>query len=417
MSIRTIVRILYVTQTFPPEPGATQRPLRQAVYLQELGCDVTILTTMPYYPLGKIFEGYRGKWLIKEKINGIEVVRVWSIPASNKGRVLRIISQISFAVFAAITGLFLNSYDVVIASVPNIGTEIACILISRLKKCLVLLELRDVIPDNMVFIGISKDSFFARLLYAYFIWIYQVVDLIAVPGEKMVSVLERRGVNPDRILLLPHAADSESLIPTSDCKVKQQFQLCNKVVALYAGSFSTYYDIPNLVAAAGLLQKSFSQIHMLLVGTGPEWERVKHMIATENISNVSLVGAVAPNAVPVYLNVADILLYSLVGSPPSYFQDYLTTKMCEYLMAGKPVIAVEDGHGCGDFLKKIGAGLGVPAHQPAALAKAITFFLTNKEDTAYYGDNARLYAENNLDRKKIVTQFYHELLQKMDLPQ
>lgn len=86
------MKILYITQTFPPEPGATQRPLRQAVCLQKLGCKLTILTTMPYYPLGRIFKPYRWKLLVKEKIEGIDVIRVWTIPAPNRGKFLRIIS-------------------------------------------------------------------------------------------------------------------------------------------------------------------------------------------------------------------------------------------------------------------------------------------------------------------------------------
>ena len=129
------MKILYITQTFPPEPGPTQRPLKQAICLQELGHELTILTTMPYYPLGRVFKEYRGKLLIKEKIEGIDTIRVWSIPAPNKGVIHRIISQISFAIAALITALCLDKHDLIIASVPHIGTEASSVIAAFLKKC------------------------------------------------------------------------------------------------------------------------------------------------------------------------------------------------------------------------------------------------------------------------------------------
>lgn len=408
------MKVLYITQTFPPEPGATQRPLKQAVCLQKLGCKLTILTTMPNYPLGQIFKGYRGKLLVREKVDGISVIRIWSIPASNKGKILRIISYISFAIAASMSGIFICPHDLVISSVPNIGTEIAGVIISRFKKSKLLLELRDIIPDNLTFIGIPKNSLLANVLFAYFQLIYKRVDLIAVPGENMVAVLEQRGVSPNCILLWPHAADSEQLTAGGGWQVRQRFNLHNKFIVLYAGSFSRYYDVPNMVAAALLLRERLPQVHLMLLGTGPTWDEVDHTIKKNFLNNVTVVGPVAPKKVYPYLQAADLFIHSYVCEPiPKYIQDSLTTKISEYLLIGRPVIAVESGPVCGNLLERIGAGFSVPAYQPEALADGIVFFATNQAETIRCGNRAKQYARTNLERKKIVEKFYFELVQKL----
>lgn len=410
------MRILYVTQTFPPEPGATQRPLKQAVCLKDLGCDVTILTTMPYYPLGRVYDGYRGKCLVKENIEGVKIIRIWSVPAPNRGKWLRFISWASFAIGASIVGIFLQRHELVVASVPNLGTEIAGVLVARFKRSKLLLELRDVFPDNLTLCGISMTSLSARLLLVYFKLVYHLIDLVAVPGENMRIVLIERGVAPKRILLLPHAADPDQLDRGNGQPIRQEFHLENKFVVLYAGSFSCYYDIPNLVEAAILLRERLPCFHLMLVGTGPDWQAVECMIKQNGLKNVAMVGPVAPADVGDYLRAADLFIYSLGGTFPSIIQDLLTTKPCEYLMVGKPVIAVDNGVVCGNFLESIGAGLGVPVHQPEALAEAIISFARNPHEVARCGNNARQYARAYLERKKIMKVFYAELVQKLAMP-
>ena len=56
------MRLLILTQYFPPEVGAPQnRLLELAVRLQKMGVDVSILTAMPNYPKMIIHSVYVGK--------------------------------------------------------------------------------------------------------------------------------------------------------------------------------------------------------------------------------------------------------------------------------------------------------------------------------------------------------------------
>ncbi|MCA1604850.1 MAG: glycosyltransferase WbuB, partial [Acidobacteria bacterium] len=70
------MRILFVTQIFPPEMGAL--PNRLYPFVRQLvaaGHTVSVATGMPNYPRGVVFPEYRGHRSIREEVNGCTVFR------------------------------------------------------------------------------------------------------------------------------------------------------------------------------------------------------------------------------------------------------------------------------------------------------------------------------------------------------
>ena len=72
------LRILILSQWYPPEPALLIQELAKT--LQEKGHEVTVLTGFPNYPSGKLYPGYRLRWLQREKQEGIPLVRVALYP-------------------------------------------------------------------------------------------------------------------------------------------------------------------------------------------------------------------------------------------------------------------------------------------------------------------------------------------------
>ncbi len=94
---RRFDEILVLTQYYWPEPGAPQIRLRNlARELRHLGIKVRVLTGMPNYPLGRIFEAYRGQWHSREMVDDVPVERVWLYAAAGRGSVKRILNYLSF---------------------------------------------------------------------------------------------------------------------------------------------------------------------------------------------------------------------------------------------------------------------------------------------------------------------------------
>jgi glycosyltransferase involved in cell wall biosynthesis len=240
------------------------------------------------------------------------------------------------------------------------------------------------------------------------------MDLIAVVNYNMTAALERKGVSSKRLLVLPHAVDQDFWATIGKADLRCRFHLEDKFIVLYAGSFSPYYDVPNIVLAASLLQKRNPEIHFLLLGTGPDALRVEEMILHRHISNVTYMGPVAPSNVADYLRASDLFLAPLVSRQSlKFYRNHLSTKVCEYLAVGRPVVAIGNGATLGDFLGRIEAGAGVPMGQPEALAAQIKFYATHHEQTMRCGLNARRYALEHLDRRSVIRTFERQLVLKL----
>jgi hypothetical protein len=72
------MRFLFLTQYFPPEIGGAQVQLGAIVReLLRRGHEVDVVTAMPNYPKGRVFDGYRGRFYSTEDWGGAAVHRVW----------------------------------------------------------------------------------------------------------------------------------------------------------------------------------------------------------------------------------------------------------------------------------------------------------------------------------------------------
>ena len=90
------MRFLILTQYFHPEIGASQTRLAAIAHeLMALGHEIEVVTALPNYPTGKIFQEYRHRWYVSEKWDEISVHRVWVYASSGAG-VKRMANYVSF---------------------------------------------------------------------------------------------------------------------------------------------------------------------------------------------------------------------------------------------------------------------------------------------------------------------------------
>ena len=102
------MRILFLTDNFPPEMNApATRTWEHSKEWVRLGVDVTVITCAPNFPEGKVFKGYKNKFIQTELIDGIKVVRVWSYICANNGFIKRIIDYISYAIMSFFVASFM----------------------------------------------------------------------------------------------------------------------------------------------------------------------------------------------------------------------------------------------------------------------------------------------------------------------
>ena len=130
------MRILFLTQYFPPEIGAPQvRILHLAKKLKKTGHDVNVLTAMPNYPKGRIFENYQGKLFYEEIHDKIPILRCWVYTSKSKSFIIRLMNYFSFCITSLIAGIFIsNKIDLIIVESPPLFLGITGYALSKINK-------------------------------------------------------------------------------------------------------------------------------------------------------------------------------------------------------------------------------------------------------------------------------------------
>lgn len=367
------MHILYLAQTYPPEPGATKRPARQAAAWVRAGHAVTVITAMPSYPMGERLPGYRGRMVLRERIDGVEVVRVPSLASPNVGLARRGLSFASFAATATLAGLGVARPDIVIGSIPKPGTELAALALARRYACPLVLEVRDVLPRTLLRSEmLTTKPAYVAIESAYAV-VYRSAARLVVTEQAAAAQLIELGVSPDRIVSWPHAWDACDLADdAAGARVRAELGWADAFVVAYAGSFSALYHVPEMVAAARRLQSRLPQLRLLLIGAGAMLAQVREH--ARDLTNVHVTGGIEPGAVGPYLRAADMFLWPAVNDDPLG-----GTKIIEYLAVGRPVLALQGHVGAGPALARIGAGEGVAFDDAAAVDQALMSWAASPE--------------------------------------
>ena len=156
------MKILYISQYFPPEMGAPAgRASELSRFWVEDGHEVTVLTGFPNHPTGIVPPEYRSKFrrlVNRENVEGVNVVRTWLLPFPNRKARERMLNYSSFCLSAATTGLFLDQPDVVIASSPQLLVGLSGWWLARCNGAPFVFEVRDLWPESLAAVGVATSS-------------------------------------------------------------------------------------------------------------------------------------------------------------------------------------------------------------------------------------------------------------------
>src|SRR5262245_54802522 len=142
------VRIGILTQYYPPEMGAPQARLSHlAGELARAGHEVVVLTAMPNYPKGRVFDGYGG-FRRTEMRNGVRWIRSWLHPTQDVGLLPRLTSYGSFAFSSVIVGsLSLRHLDYLVTESPPLFLGPSGYLLSRRLGARWIFNVSDLWPE------------------------------------------------------------------------------------------------------------------------------------------------------------------------------------------------------------------------------------------------------------------------------
>ena len=196
------MKVLIVTDKYWPEVGAApSRLANMAEGLRACGCEVDVLTSLPNYPKGRIFEGYRDCIFRQEKQNGITIFRYWVKATVSKKPLARIANMFSFA---CVMWLFsfrrklIKSYDRIIIQTPSlVAATSAMIMMKKLYGRTCVLNVSDLWPLSAVDIGaIRHGSLSYRFMAMLECFLYRHADAILGQSNEIISYIKSVGFSP-----------------------------------------------------------------------------------------------------------------------------------------------------------------------------------------------------------------------------
>jgi len=395
------MHILFLTDNFPPETNApASRTHEHTRRWAAAGHRVTVVTTAPNFPAGKIFEGYHNRLWQRERIDGVEVIRLWTYITANEGFLRRTLDYVSFMVSAILATPFLPRPDVIVSTSPQFFTPCAAYVVSRLKRRPWVFELRDLWPDSIVAVGAMKETLLIRALRKLEYFLYRKATRIVSVTQSFREILSKNGIDLGKIEVVPNGADLEAYRPGERSEMlAQKFGCKGKFVAAYVGTIGLAHGLGTLLDAAEQLRER-EDIAFILVGAGAEEKALMAEAGRRSLDNVHFAGSVSKVEVRDYWRFCDVALVLLRDSP--LFRHVLPSKIFEAMSTERPIILGVKGESEG-VLKEAKAGIPIPPEDSRALAEAILQLANNREQRVAMGKAGREFVISRFNRDVLAT--------------
>ncbi len=394
------MNILFLSHYFPPEVNApANRTFEHARRWVADGHQVTVITGVPNHPRGRLFPGYRNRWLQEEQLDGIRVIRTWMYLTANEGFLRRTASYVAFAVTAVLASLRADRPDVVMATSPQFFVGLAGAVVARLKRRPFVLEVRDLWPDSIVQLGQIHQRWLVRALEALETALYRSAAGIVVVTRAFADHIAARGVPRERLLFLPNGIDPRLFRPLApgpaERELLRRHELEGKFLVAYVGTLGLAHGLLTLVDAAERLRND-PDIVFLMIGDGADRSRIEAEIARRQLGNVRLLGLRPRSEIPSWLSVIDLTLVLLRDLP--VFATVIPSKVFEFLAQERPMLLAAPRGEIRAMVEEAKAGLVIEPEDPEALARAVLMARADPGEMAARARAGREWVEREYQR-------------------
>jgi colanic acid biosynthesis glycosyl transferase WcaI len=396
------VKILYISQYFPPEMGA---PAARAAELSRHwvrdGHEVMVLTGFPNHPTGVVPAEYRAKFrrlVSREMIDGVSVIRTWLFPFPNRKAYERMLNYSSFCASSVSTGMFLSRHDIVIATSPQLLVGLSGWWLARCKRVPFVFEVRDLWPESLAAVGMGTgDSLLHRSLARVAGFLYRNCQHIVVVSPPFKDYLITHwNVPPDKISIVENGVEANVFSPqNSDSQLRRKLGIEDKFVVCYIGTLGMAHGLEAVLEAASRLQHTAPEVVFLLIGEGAEKSRMMSVARECRLNNVRFLDQQPRDQIPAYICASDACLVTLKKS--EVFRTVIPTKMLEFMSCARPVILGVDGQ-ARNILEDARAGIFVEPENSEQIARAMMRLSSSRELGELLGRNGRRHIIQHFSR-------------------
>jgi colanic acid biosynthesis glycosyl transferase WcaI len=400
------MKILYVSQYFPPEMGApAARAAELARHWAQAGHDVSILTGFPNHPTGVVPPEWRSRLhrlVYREKNGRVEVFRTWLWPLPNRKAHERMRNYASFCLSAGLRGLGIPSPDVIIATSPQLLVGLSGWWLSFAKRVPFVFEVRDLWPESLIAVGAGDgQSLLHKSLSGLADFLYHRSDHIVVVSPAFKEHLTKhRHVPPEKISIVQNGVETSLFAPSSgdaNHRLRQRIGAEGKFLVCYVGTMGWAHGLETLLDAASQLQTQRPNVLFMLIGEGADKERIKSIAQSRGLNNIRFFDQQPRDTIPAFISASDACLVLLKKT--DVFKTVIPTKMLEFMSCARPVILGVDGQ-ARQIVEEAGAGIVIEPESSSALVQAIHQLAANPDVGHALGQRGREYILRNLSRRQ-----------------
>ncbi len=387
------MRILLLTQYFPPETGAAPARARHfAANLARLGHDVTVVTGMPNHPSGVKHPAYRRCLWRRENDGPVRIVRCALYASPRKTFATRMLNQLSFALTSVFGGLRAGPCDIILVSSPPLFLGASAWLLGLVKAAPFVLDLRDYWPQAAVALGQLNSRTAVKLATGLEEFLYRRTGRMVAVTPGMRRLMLERGIPAHRVELVTNGADLDRFRPAGAGAADGE-----EFTVLYSGTHGLVHGMGVILDAAESLRDD-ERIRFLLVGDGVAKDDLVADAERRGLRNVEFTPSVPPEDLSDIIGGADVCVATTTAG--AFSEGTIPVKLFDYMACGRPVVAAVNGDGR-RLIDESGAGIVVEPGDAEGLARAIRSLADDKAAREAMGASGARFVAENYSRERL----------------
>jgi glycosyltransferase involved in cell wall biosynthesis len=313
----------------------------------------------------------------REKVNGVGFIWIRTTPYYKGNDWRRVVNMLSYGRRVVPLGLRLKETpDVILASSPHPFAGLAGWFLAKLKRTKFIFEIRDLWPQTLVEIGgYSNKSPMVAFLRVLEKFLYRRARKIVVLLPQASKYITGLGIPGDKIVYIPNGvspelfSDTSAGLPPELDKSIATLKSKSKLVVGYTGAHGIANALDTIIEAAKIIRdRGIDKVHFLMVGDGPEKERLMTKAEKYGLDNLSFYSSIPKHAMPALLEAIDVAAISVQKSA-LYKYGVSLNKLFDYMACAKPI--AWGTNSVKNPVAEANCGISVASEDPEAMAEAI----------------------------------------------
>lgn len=402
-------KILMIVNYFYPDLASTGQLMTELCEEIQNEFELTVVAAFPNYT-GNIPEKYKGKFIVKEKYQNVNILRV-RVPEFDKtkkiSRLKYIVSYFINVIFAMIIS---GKQDLIFTiSQPPILGGLLGVIGKTIKRAKLIYNIQDFNPEQIEAVGYSKNKFMIELTRKIDNFSCKAADRVVIVGQDMRETLGKRFKNkkiPDHVVI-NNWIDEKNIYSLEEdhpkvLEFKRKYDLKDRFVLMYSGNIGLYYDLDNIIEVIGRF-KSNPEVIFAFVGEGAVKPILINYCDKENIKNVRFIPYQKKEDLVYSLNAADV---HIVTNAKGIKGVSVPSKIYGVMAVEKPILGIlEEGSEARRLIEQSGCGDCCEPGEYMEIEKTMNKYIEQKKVLKDKGAKGRAYLETYYTKEQSIDKY------------